>query len=86
MGNQGKTQFTLLAISKLYNTRINLVGVNENRQWIRPMPVYQSDLFSQGKSFEVFSVTEMVLNDWWVRHLGQKIDSLSGIHRFRHKR
>ncbi|HHX23022.1 MAG TPA: hypothetical protein GX723_03270 [Thermoanaerobacterales bacterium] len=66
MGNQGKTQFTLLAISKLYNTRINLVGVNENRQWIRPMPVYQSDLFSQGKKvFEVFSVTEMVLNDWW---------------------
>ncbi|MDD4568634.1 MAG: hypothetical protein PHE70_00690 [Tepidanaerobacteraceae bacterium] len=30
------------------------------------MPVYQSDLFAQEeKVFEVFGVTEMVLNDWW---------------------
>ena len=47
MENQGKTSFTLLAISKLYNTRVNLVGIDENHRWIRPMPVYQSDIFAQ---------------------------------------
>lgn len=66
MENQGKTSFTLLAISKLYNTRVNLVGIDENHRWIRPMPVYQSDIFAQEeKIFEVFGVTELVLNDWW---------------------
>ncbi|NLZ53155.1 MAG: hypothetical protein GX892_08415 [Thermoanaerobacteraceae bacterium] len=63
---QGKTRFTLLAISKLYNTRVNLVGIDENHRWIRPMPVYQSDIFAQEKRvFEIFGVTELVLNDWW---------------------
>jgi len=66
MQNQGKTRFTLLAISKLYNTRVNLVGIDENHRWIRPMPVYQSDIFAQEKKvFEIFGVTELVLNDWW---------------------
>jgi hypothetical protein len=61
-----RTRFTLLAISKLYNTRISLVGVCENRRWIRPMPMYLSDLYSRdGSAFEVFSVMEMNLNDWW---------------------
>ena len=65
MQNNGRTRFTLLAISKLYNTRVNLVGVDENHRWIRPMPVYQSDIFAQEKkAFEIFGVTELVLNDW----------------------
>jgi hypothetical protein len=66
MENQGKTRFTLLAISKLYNTRVNLVGIDESHRWIRPMPIYQSDVFAQEKKvFEIFGVTELVLNDWW---------------------
>ncbi|WP_422446488.1 hypothetical protein [Thermoanaerobacterium sp. DL9XJH110] len=66
MQNQGRTRFTLLAISKLYNTRISMVGVDENRRWVRPMPMYQSDLFrGDEKIFEIFGVTEMSLNDWW---------------------
>lgn len=66
MANSGKTRFTLLAISRLYNTRISLVGVDENRRWIRPMPMYQSDLYNGGqKVFEIFGVTEICLNDWW---------------------
>jgi len=66
MEKQGISRFTLLAISKLYNTRVNLVGVDENNCWIRPMPVYQSDIFVQEpKAFEIFGVTELMLNDWW---------------------
>jgi len=66
MENQGKMRFTLLAISKLYNTRVNLVGVDENNRWIRPMPAYQSDIYSQDKkTFEIFGVTELALSDWW---------------------
>jgi len=66
MANQGKTRFTLLAVSRLYNTRVSLVGVDENRRWIRPMPMYQSDLYSgEEKVFDIFGVTEIAINDWW---------------------
>jgi len=66
MQNQGRTRFTLLAVSKLYNTRISLVGVDENRRWIRPMPMYQSDLYNgESKVFDIFGITEISLNDWW---------------------
>lgn len=66
MQNQGKVRFTLLAVSRLYNTRVNLVGVDENRRWIRPMPMYQSDLYNgEEKVFDIFGVTEISINDWW---------------------
>jgi hypothetical protein len=66
MQSSARTRFTLLAISKLYNTRINLVGVCDNKQWIRPMPMYLSDLYSkEGGVFQIFGVIEMNLNDWW---------------------
>lgn len=66
MQNQGKVRLTVLAISKLYNTRISIVGVDENRRWIRPMPMYQSDLFDKEKKvFDVFGVTEINIKDWW---------------------
>ena len=66
MQNQGKTRFTTLAVSRLYNTRVSVVGVDLSRQWIRPMPMYQSDLYHGNESiFESFGVTEVCLNDWW---------------------
>jgi hypothetical protein len=66
MQRQSKTKFTVLAISKLYNTRISIVGVDEGRRWIRPMPMYQSDLYSKDNLvLNVFTVAEISINDWW---------------------
>lgn len=66
MQNQGKTRFTALAVSRLYNTRISVVGVDQYRQWIRPMPMYQSDLFQENEAvFGIFDVMEIDLTDWW---------------------
>lgn len=66
MANQGRIKFTLLAVSRLYNTRVSLVGVDENRRWIRPMPMYQSDLYNgEEKNFDIFGITEISINDWW---------------------
>jgi hypothetical protein len=66
MQNLGRTKFITLAVSRLYNTRISVVGVDSHRQWIRPMPMYQSDLYQDNEpTFGIFDVMEIDLNDWW---------------------